>query len=226
MSILENNTLWIKKARLGFPAIAAPKAVVQGSDPKYQATFILTPDAPEWGEMVQIITAMATEKWGENVGNVMNMIKTDKRLRCYGVGAEKIATKTGKVYDGFEGMNYISASNADQPKLYGQDAQELPPTANINQKFTGGNYVSGIISFWLQDNQFGKGIRANLNGVQYVEEGEHFGNAGPDTGGIFQAVEGAPAATGGMPVVAAADPAAPAVATPAVPVMNDPSAFI
>jgi len=202
--ILENNTLWIKRARLGFPAIAAAKASVPNAEPKFNATFILTPDAPEWAEMAQIIQKMATEKWGENVANVMAMIKADKRLRCYGAGAEKIATKTGKVYDGFEGMNYIGASNSDQPKLYGQDAQPLPPTAGINQKFTGGNYVSGIISFWLQDNQFGKAVRANLDGVQFIEEGEHFGNAGPDTDSIFAPVAGAPAPTGGP----AGDPAA------------------
>jgi len=197
--ILENNTLWIKDARLGFPQIAAAKSSVPGSDPKYQATFILTPDAVEWTEMAQIIQAMATEKWGENVANVMSVIKGDKRLRCYGAGDEKISTKTSLPYDGFAGMNYISASNADQPKLYSADAQELPPTANINQLFTGGNYVSGIISFWLQDNQFGRGIRANLDGVQYLRDGEHFGNTGPDTAGVFQAVEGAPAPTGGAP---------------------------
>ena len=204
MAILEDNTLWIKRARLGFPALLQPKAV-QGGEPKYSCNFILDTDAVEWRELGQIISAMAKEKWGENAPAVINMIKADKRLRCYGQGSEKISQKTGKVYDGFDTKLYISAANSDKPKLYGTDAKELPPTASLNQMFAGGNYVSGVISFWLQDNQYGRAIRANLDGVQFVETGEHFGASGPDTDGIFQAVPGAPATTAPGP----GDPTAP-----------------
>ncbi len=195
---LENNALWIKDARLGFPSLLQPKAV-QGGEPKYNCNFIMVPTAPEWAEMGQIISAMAADKWGDQANAVLTMIKADKRLRCYGQGSEKISQKTGQVYDGFVGMVYISAANTEKPKLYGTDATELPPTANANQMFVGGNYVSGIISFWLQENQFGRGVRANLDGVQYVSEGEKFGTPGPETDGVFQPVPGAPAPTAPAP---------------------------
>ena len=208
MSKVNEVTLWIKNARLGFPALLQPKSV-QGGEAKYSANFILAPDAEEWKEMYEMVTAMAVAKWGDNAANILNMIKADKRLRCYGAGSEKISQKDASIYDGFDGKVYISASNSDKPILYGQDAQELPPTANANQMFAGGNYVSGIVSFWLQDNAFGRGVRANLDGVQYISEGEKFGASGPDTGGIFTAVEGAPAATAGAPNVPAAAPAGP-----------------
>lgn len=217
MSIIETQTLWIKEARLGFPAIIAPKAV-QGGEPKFGANFILPVTAVEWAEMCQIVGAIATEKWGDNAGGVMNLIGADKRLRCYGQGEEKL-DKLGKVWDGFAGMLYISASNDAQPKLYGQNAQELPPTANANQLFTGGNYVSGIISFWLQDNTFGRAVRANLDGIQYIREGEHFGATGPDTDAIFTAVAGAPATTAaapGMPGMVAPVTAIPGMYAPQV----------
>ena len=167
---------------------------------------VLDVGAPEWAEMGQIALAMATAKWGDNTAGVMNLIKNDKRLRCFGKGEEKL-DKLGKVYDGFDGKLYISASNKNKPNLYGADANLLPPTAPQNQLFAGGNYVSGVISFWLQDNKFGRGIRANLDGVQFVEEGEHFGATGPDAGAIFQPVPGAPAA----PAPGAGDPVAPAI---------------
>ena len=210
---LENNALWIKDARLGFPSLLQPKAV-QGGEPKYSCNFILAPTAPEWAEMGQIISAMAVEKWGDQANAVLTMIKADKRLRCYGQGAEKISQKTGQVYDGFQGMVFISAANTEKPKLYGTDATELPPTANANQLFVGGNYVSGIISFWTQDNQFGRGIRANLDGVQYIREGEHFGTPGPETDGVFQPVPGAPAPAPTAPVPGGVAPVAPAPVTP------------
>ena len=197
MTILETSTLWIKDARLGFPALAAAKAV-QGGEPKFSCNFILLPTAVEWAEMGQIVMGMATAKWGDNAAGVMNLIGADKRLRCYGQGTEKL-DKLGQVYDGFPGMMYISASNDAQPKLYAQNATELPPTANINQLFVGGNYVSGVISFWLQDNTFGRAVRANLDGVQFLREGEHFGATGPDTDAIFTPAPGAPATTAAAP---------------------------
>jgi hypothetical protein len=205
MSKISETTLWIKDARLGFPALLMPKSV-QGGEAKYSCNFILDPTAIEWKEMGEIIRDMAVAKWGENAAGILGMIKAEKRLRCYGAGAEKISSKDGSVYDGFDGQVYISAANAEKPILYGQNAQPLPPTANANQMFAGGNYVSGIVSFWLQDNQFGRAVRANLDGVQFLRVGEHFGSTGPDTAGIFTAVEGAPAATADAPNVPAAGP--------------------
>ncbi len=197
MPILNENALHITRCRLGFPALVKPKASVPNADPKYSAVLIMEPDAPEWAEFQQLVQALATSTWGEDAPNVLNAIKADKRLRCYGNGNEKISTKTSKVYDGFEDKVFVSGSNNDQPKLVGANAQPLPPTANANQMFTGGNYVSAVITLWAQNNSFGKAIRANLDAVQYLEEGEHFGSAGVNTDGVFAPVEGAPPATGG-----------------------------
>ena len=195
---LENNTLWIKDCRLSFPNLLVAKAT-QGGVPKFNCNFVMEPDAVEFQELKEIVWEMAQAKWGDNAQAVMTMISQDKRLRCYGNGNEKISNKTMKVYEGFEDKVYISASNDTQPKLYGADAIELPPTANANQLFVGGNYVAGIVSFWLQDNTHGRAVRANLDGVQYLREGEHYGSAGPDTAGIFQPAPGAPAPTAAAP---------------------------
>ena len=113
MPILNENALHIRRARLDFPALVKPKSSVPNAEPKFSAVFILTPDAPEWAEMAQLVQGLATAKWGDNVANVMAMIKNDKRLRCYGDGNEKI-NKTGEVYDGFQDMKFISATNANQ----------------------------------------------------------------------------------------------------------------
>ena len=138
------NTLWIKDARLGFPQLLVAKAV-QGGQPKFSCNFILDPTALEWREMGQIIGEMIVEKWGDNATNILNMIKADRKLRCYGQGHEKINAKTGVVYEGFVSMVFISAANDNMPKLYGQNAAELPPTANANQLFVGGNYVVAMV---------------------------------------------------------------------------------
>ena len=216
MPIFEGYTLYIKEARLGFPTVIVPKPQNDGP-PRYNCNFILDPTAVEWGEMGQIVQQLATDKWGDHAAAVINMIKQDKRLRCWGNGSEKINQKTMQVYEGFFGNVYISASSKvdHPPKLYGQNAQELPPTANKNQMFVGGNYGAGIISFWAQENEHGRAIRANLDGVQYIREGEKFGAEGPDVGAMFQPVPGAPAPTAPAPMGSPA-PTAPAPAPAAV----------
>ncbi len=205
--------LWIKDARLGFPQLLVAKAV-QGGSPKFSCNFILAPTAVEWGEMGVILNELMAEKWKDRATGIKGMIAQDRKLRCYGQGSEKINIKTGVVYDGFPGMVFISAANDVQPKLYGENAVELPPTANANQLFVGGNYVSGVVSFWLQENEWGCGVRANLDGVQYLREGEKFGATGPDTDSIFTPAPGAPQPTAGAP------------GAPVIPGMADPLAAV
>jgi len=162
---------------------------------------------------------MALEKWTVNANGVITMINADKRLRCYGHGTDKLDTKTGLVYEGFENMIYMSASSEARPDLRGADALPCPPTAPLNTMFVGGNYCDAVISIWPQDNKHGKAVRAQLDGVQYLREGEKFGAVGPDVGTIFQAVEGAPAPMapmpGQMPAPMAPAPVAPAPLAPA-----------
>ena len=213
---INERTLWIKDARLGFPSLLVPQSI-EGGTPKYNCTFIIPPDAPEWNEILEMAQAIAVEKWTVNATGVMGMINNDKKLRCYGFGADKVDMTTGLVYDGFQDMLWISGSSETRPDLRGADALPCPPTAPLNTMFVGGNYVSGVISLWPQDNKWGKAIRAQVDGVQYLREGEHFGAVGPDVGEIFQAVEGAPAPMApmpGMPAPAAA-PAAPVAPAPA-----------
>ena len=210
MPILPDNyTLWIKEARLSFPALVQPKPI-QGGPPKYNANFILTEGSPEWAEAMQIVGQLATDKWRDKAQQVLNMIKNDKRARCYGIGMEKVNATTGEVYEGFKdpGVVWISGSSDSQPQLMGSNAQALPPTANANELFVGGNYVSAVLRFWAQENQHGRGIRAQLVGVQYLREGEHFGMEEIDTATVFQAVPGAPAPTGAAPGMPTPMPAA------------------
>lgn len=190
---------WIRDCRLSFPNIVKPKAY-EGGVPKFSAAFLLTSDNPDWALFMTMVKRLATEKWAENTTNIMAMIKGDKRQRCYGIGSDKLDAK-GSVYAGYDEPNimYISGSDEAQPQIYGADGSPMPPM-NANQKLVGGNYVSAIVRPWMQDNKFGKAIRASFVGVQYLRDGEKFGREQTDAAGIFQAAPGGPET--------AADPAA------------------
>lgn len=192
MAILENNQIWLRNVRLSFPTLLVAKSV-SGGAAKFSADFIVKPEAPEWAELTQLIQSVATAKWGEQAAQILAMVNNDKRLRCYGTGAEKIKPADGTVYGGYEGMLYVGGSNAVRPQLIGADAQPLPPSANLNELFNGGNYVDAIINIWAQDNQHGKAIRGSLVAVQYISKGESFGVEPTDATSIFQQVAGAPA---------------------------------
>lgn len=218
MTILEGNNIWIKRARLSFPDLAKPKTQTYkdgSTSTKYGATALMEPGSPDYAELGQLISKVAAEKWPADAAAVMQMINNDKKLRCYGPGEEKVSQKTFKPYEGYEGMVFLGGSSDTQPQLIGTDGQPLPPTANLNQLFNGGNYCSFIFNIWGQDNTHGKAIRCNLVAVQFLEEGESFGAPAIDATGVFQQVEGAPAAAagavgdspmpGGMPGMPGAD---------------------
>ncbi len=197
MAILEGNNIWIKRARLSFPDLAKPKTQTYkdgSTSTKYGATALMEPGAPAYAELSELIMKVAKEKWPADAEAVMAMINNDKKLRCYGPGEEKVSQKTFKPYEGYPGMVFLGGSSDNQPQLIGTDGQPLPPTANLNQLFNGGNYCSFIFNIWAQDNAHGKAIRCNLVAVQYLEEGESFGAPAVDATDVFQQVEGAPAA--------------------------------
>ena len=215
MPILANYTLWIKDARLSFPHVLQPKAVNQGP-PKYSANFIVANDSEAWREATQLVEQLAQDKWQQHAQNILQMIGGDKRLRCYGPGSDKVSQSTGQIYDGFTGdVSYLSASSDTPPQLFDPQRQEVTAMSGGNTMFVGGNYVEGLIRFWPQENQHGRAIRAQLIGVQYIREGEHFGQDEIDAATVFGVAPGAPAPTAPAPGMPAPAPA------PAVPKVDD-----
>ena len=210
MAIIEGNNIWIKRGRLSFPDIVKPKTRKHddGSTSQvYGANILMEPSQEEVAEIKQLAAQVAQQKWPDKHEAVMAMITGEKKLRCYGPGEEKVSQSTFKPYDGYEGAFFITGVNAAIPQLIGTDGQPLPPTANLNQLFNGGNYVSAIYNMWAQDNTHGKAIRAKLVALQFLEKGESFGSEDVDAVSVFTPVAGAPAAaSGAIPMPGAPDP--------------------
>ena len=187
--------------------IAAPTAVA-----KYSADFILPLDHPALAQFMQRYTEMAQQKWAEHAGSVMQMIQSDRKLRCYGSGAEKVDKKTFKPYSGYEGNAFISASRENAPQMIQADGSPVDPSNTmayqaLARKMYGGCKVNVALRPWIQENTFGRGIRCDLVAIQFAADGTPFGDsAPPDLTNMFGAVAGA-----------TANPFAPAAAMPAAP---------
>ena len=189
--------------------MAAPTAVA-----KYSSDFLLPPDHPALKQFMQRYLELAQQKWGENANTVMQMIQSDRKLRCFGPGTEKVDKKTFKPYNGYEGNYFIAASRENAPQMIRADgsAVEASNTMEYQQlarKIYGGCYVNVALRPWIQENAFGRGIRCDLVAIQFAKDGEAFGGDAVDAAPMFGAVA-APATVPGFA-------AAPAPAMPAAP---------
>ena len=76
-----------------------------------------------------------------------------------------------KEYDGYAGNFSIKASNNRRPALFHSDKSGVAEEDGV---FYAGCYVNAIINFWVQDNNFGKRVNANLMAVQFHRDGDTF----------------------------------------------------
>jgi len=152
--------------RFSFPVIWKAKSFATDQEPKFQATFLLDPSDKAHASMIKQIKKEAKRIVMEQFGEVPKGIK-----KCYGL-ADKHDKK--KEYDGYAGMFYIQTSSTTQPTLADRNRNEVVESDGV---LYAGCYVNTVITLWCQDHPVGgKGVNANLRIVQFVKNGEAFGN--------------------------------------------------
>ncbi len=156
----------------------------QGTGPfAYKSTFLFAPTHPCSAELQAAIRKVAGDAWGAKADQILATLKDSPQKFCIGKGDTKD-------YDGFAGMLYIGASRKKEDGL-----PYLADTRN-NQLFenTGiiyaGCYVNAMVDIWCQDNNFGKGVRATLMGVQKLRDGDAFAGGKVASSTDFAPVEG------------------------------------
>lgn len=145
----------IANARLSFPNLFR-KASFQGNETKYEASFIVPKDG--------------NEKWYESVMSQVNTALTQAKMK---VSPDKMFIRDGDTLDRpeYENCWVIKAANNKRPTTIDRDRTTL---VEEDEKFYAGCYVNASIDIWLQNNQFGKRVNANLLGVQFVKDGDSF----------------------------------------------------
>lgn len=183
----------IKHARLSFPALFHPKAMEgQGQDQaKFSCALILDKreSAATIKEISDIILAVGREKWGGGGKAVpWKQIKV-----CLRDGSEKEGV------DGYgPGVKFLSASSRNRVPIV--DTDPSCPLVESDGRPYAGCIVNAVVRFWAQDNQFGKRVNAQLQAVQFVDDGDAFGDKPIDPSAVFSA-EGSAASTSRQPAV-------------------------
>lgn len=198
-----SDVIYLSNVRLSFPHLAEPQKNVNAETGKerisYNCEFIMPQDHAGFTQFMQQFAALAAEKWKDHAQQVMQMIQSDRRLRCYGRGEEKVNKKTFQPYDGYAGNVYITAGRDSQPQIIQADGTPIDPNNSmayqqLTRKMYGGCRVNAAVKPWLQENSYGRGVRCDLVAVQFAGDDQPFGEGAVDAAPLFGAVAGAAAA--------------------------------
>lgn len=185
--------LKINNARLSYPNLFEAKSGPEGGEPKFNASFLLDKkhNAAEVRALKDAILATAKAEWGEQ--NVKFNDNGQLILKKQGGGGAllKMCLRDGgekSETPGYgEGIMFFSASNKMQPACV--DKNPSRALTKLDGRPYAGCYVNVSIRLWAQDNQFGKRVNAQLQAVQYVSDGEAFGEAPIDPTQVFGNIE-------------------------------------
>jgi hypothetical protein len=152
----------LENVRLSFPQLFHAKAVQENQEPKFGASFILDNEKHKklLDQIEATIERMALDFWKKKVSF----------KHCLHDGNEK------EDLDGYgDGTSYISASSKRRPVVVDRGRN---PVTEEDGVIYAGCYVNATIRLWVQNNDFGRRVNAELRAVQFVKDGESFG-AGP-----------------------------------------------
>ena len=162
---------------LAFPKLFEAKAVGNGDKKYYSAAYPIDPDGRNAKLIEEAIEKAGKEKWKEKAPAILANLKK-KGDRCYHEG--DLTNDEGEVYQGFEGMYALNSSRQQKdgrPSLYGRDPK-MGQLTEADGALYGGCFVNAVVDIWAQDNANGKRINCQLQGIQFVKDGEAFGGGG------------------------------------------------
>lgn len=166
--------LQFTSVRLSFPALFKARSMEKDKEPKFSAAFIL--DKKAHAKQIEALKAaiqtVAEEKWGKG--------KIPKNMKpCLRDGSEKDTDGYG------EDVVFFSANSVKRVPVVDRN---LTPLTEQDGKPYAGCYVNVSIRLWAQDNDFGKRVNAQLRAVQFVKDGEAFGDKPADPNKEFAAL--------------------------------------
>ena len=161
----------IINSRLSFPNLFVAKGF-KGSEPKFGAVFLL--DKKKHASLIEEIREASIKLAKEAFGGKV----PKKCIMCLHDGEEK------EDVDGYgEDVMFLTSSNKKRPQVINRDRSALVEEDGI---IFAGCYVNASVNLWVQDNDFGKRINASLSAVQYVKDGEAFGEKPVDVDSEFE----------------------------------------
>lgn len=149
--------IMLKNVRLSFPSLFK-RSQFDGKEGKFEGTLLLPKSDTKTYDLIN-------QAIDEAIAEAKIKVPADKRFLKDGDDSE---------YDGYANHWSIKAANNNRPLIIDKDKN---PVAEDDGIVYAGCYVNAQIGVWVQNNQFGKRVNANLYGLQFVKDGEPFGNS-------------------------------------------------
>lgn len=143
---------------------------------KFGCTIIIDPKSkkdlgPEAVKAIDAaIQAVAKDKWKAKAPNILRVIENDAQKWTW-FKKDRINGE-GEPVDGFEGMYYLQCKSPVQPTIIDRDRT---PLKKADGRPYSGCFCVFKVDIWPQDNANGKGMRAQIKGVQFLRDGDAFG---------------------------------------------------
>lgn len=159
----------LHNVRIAFFDGFVPKQFDEKSPLKYGTTFLIPKTSPLVVEIKKAIREVAVAKWGAKAEATLKTLEGNANKYCFIDG-------DSKSYDGFENHWALTAKSDGRPLILDRDKT---PLTQSDGKPYGGCYVVGHVDIWIQENKWGKGVRADLKGLQFYKDGDAFAGGRP-----------------------------------------------
>lgn len=149
----------LKNVRLSFPSLFTTEVYGGADTEKYAATFLISKSDKKTIQTIEDACQQALkEKYGDKIPKGFKLPLVDG---------------DDKEYDGYTNHFSIKATTKKRPTLVNRDKTPIVEEDGI---IYAGCYVNASIDIWVMDNSYGKKVLASLNAIQFVKDGEAFGN--------------------------------------------------
>lgn len=155
-----NGCIRIDAVRASFPHLDKPYAGKDDGTPAYGIVSLL--DKKTHKEAKDLIVER------------INQILADNKNAKVASDRKFIRNGDDSARDEEDGHWTVSARETKRPSVRGKDKTVLSPEEALDMIY-GGCYVNVLIRPWFQDNKFGKRVNAGLVAVQFLRDGEAFG---------------------------------------------------
>lgn len=150
----------LKNVRLCFPSLFKTELYAGEDTGKYAATLLIHKSDKKTVQAIESACQQALkDKYGDKIPKGFKMPLVDG---------------DDKEYDGYADCYSIKATTKKRPTLINRDKT---PIVEEDCVIYAGCYVNASIDIWVMDNSYGKKVLASLNAIQFVKDGEAFGNA-------------------------------------------------
>lgn len=163
-----DTTVRLMMARTSYLYVNTPYRNDDGKE-SFCSHLMIPPSHPQVAEIGEKIRLAAQFEWPNDFEEVLAAAKAKAW----------IALRRGEVgkpgVDHYRGMLYLSSSNKSRPRLVNGDAIEVAANSPI---FYSGCWVNAVVTFWAQNNKYGKKLNCELNGLQWAKDDERLGGGG------------------------------------------------